>query len=244
MAAGGGGSWKVAYADFVTAMMALFMVLWILGQDQEVKGSVESYYQNPWKAALSDSTGIIPVKNADVVSSRKANFEAPAAIELNTVRRINEDLVKTFIQNPEFREHRSLEVEQTSEGLLINFLDRPNQPIFHVGTNAAKFTEYGVFVFNTVAWEIARYASTEIELEGHTTANFKAVREDYNSWDVLTDRAKLAGRQLLNNGVKESQIIKVAGCSSKKPLNPKERKPDDPANNRVTILIRGANQAE
>ena len=58
MAAGGGGSWKVAYADFITAMMALFLVLWIMGQDQEVKGSVEEFFKNPWKAALSDSTGL------------------------------------------------------------------------------------------------------------------------------------------------------------------------------------------
>jgi chemotaxis protein MotB len=69
MAAGGGGSWKVAYADFVTAMMALFMVLWILNQDEKVKGAVQQYFDNPWKAALSDSTGIIPVKNADVTTS-------------------------------------------------------------------------------------------------------------------------------------------------------------------------------
>lgn len=242
MAAGGGGSWKVAYADFVTAMMALFMVLWILNQDQEVKGSVEEYFKNPWKAALSDSTGIIPIKNADVVASRKANFEAPSAVELNTVRRINDDLIKTFIQNPEYREHRSLEIETTSDGLLINFLDRPNQPIFLTGTNSAKFTAYGTWVFNTVAWEIARYPTTIIELEGHTTKNFKAVRDDYTGWDVSSDRANLARKRLLENGVKEPQIAKVAGLSDRKPL--KDRKGDDPTNNRVTIMIRGAKEKE
>src|SRR5689334_15695749 len=111
MAAGGGGSWKVAYADFVTAMMALFMVLWILNQDQEVKGSVEEYFKNPWKSPLSDSTGIIPIENADVTTSRKSNFENPSAVPLESVRRINEDLIKAFIQNPEYREHKSLNIE-------------------------------------------------------------------------------------------------------------------------------------
>ncbi len=236
MAAGGGGSWKVAYADFVTAMMALFMALWILSQDEEVKGSVEEYFKNPWKAALSDSTGIIPVKNADVVASQKANFEAPSVIELNTVRRINDDLIKTFIQNPEYREHRSLAIESVPEGVLINFLDRPNAPIFQTGTNAAKFTEYGNFVFRTVAWEVARYPTTHIELEGHVHQGTEALREDYTGWEISTDRANASRRMLLDNGVKDLQIIKVAGYASRKPL--KDRKPDDPTNNRVSVMIR------
>ena len=242
MAAGGGGSWKVAYADFVTAMMALFMVLWILNQDQEVKGSVESYFQNPWRSPLSDSTGIIPIKNADVVTSQKANFEAPAVVELNNVRRVNDDLIKTFIQNPEYRENRSLAIESTPDGLLINFLDRPDQQIFETGTNAAKFTAYGSWVFQTVAWEVARYTNTIIELEGHTQRDFKPMRGDYTGWEVSSDRANTARRMLRDNGVNEQQIIKVAGLAGGKSL--KDLKQEDQRNNRVTIMIRGMKEKE
>jgi chemotaxis protein MotB len=237
MAAGGGGSWKVAYADFVTAMMALFIVLWVLNQNQQVKGLVEEYFKNPWKATLSDSTGIIPIKNADVTTSRKANFEAPSAVELNAVRRVNEDLTRTFLQQPEFRDSRSLEIELTPEGLLINFLDRPNEPIFKQGT--AEFTDWGRKVMGTVAWLISRYDTTEVELEGHTEKGFKPVRENYGSWEISVDRGNAARRKLIEHGVKESQVVKVAGYGGTKPLKGNERKPDDPSNSRVSIMLRG-----
>jgi chemotaxis protein MotB len=119
-------------------------------------------------------------------------------ISLDTVRRVNEDLIKTFVQNPEYREHRSLHIELTPEGLLINFLDDPSQPIFKA--DSAEFTEYGAWVFNTVAWEVARYPTTEIELEGHTEKGFKQIRKDYGSWEVSVDRAGTARRRLLDNG--------------------------------------------
>ena len=246
MAAGGGGSWKVAFADFMTALMALFLVLWVLNQDQEVKGAVEEYFKNPWKAALSDSTGIIPVKNADVTTSQKSHFENPSAVPLETVRRVNEDLIKTFIQNPEYREHRSLQIEMTPEGLLINFLDRPSHPIFK--KDSADFTDYGAYVFSTLAWEIARYTTTEIELEGHTQAGLKPLRENYGPWELSTDRANIARRSLMDHGVKERQVVKLAGFGGTRPLKFLKSndplipnvpvKPDDPVNHRVSILLR------
>ena len=233
MAAGGGGSWKVAYADFVTAMMALFMVLWILGQDQEVKGKVEEYFKNPWQAALSDSTGIIPIKNADVLSSRKANFEAPSAVPLETVRRINEDLMKLFMETPEVRENRSITVETTPEGMLITFMDQPNQPIFE--KDAPEFTPYGAWVFNTVALQIARYPKQEIEVEGHIEKGYKPAGQD-RGIELATERANVARRRLIENQVGASQIFKVAGYPGTKPL--KGKPPENPENQRVTILIR------
>ncbi|MBM3840920.1 MAG: hypothetical protein FJ398_23795 [Verrucomicrobia bacterium] len=240
MAAGGGGSWKVAFADFMTAMMALFLVLWILNQSETVKGNVEEFFKNPWKAALSDSTGIIPVKDATVTTSQKSNFDAPSAIQLDAARRINEDLLKTFVQNKEFREHRSMVVEMTSDGLLINFLDNPSQPVFQIETNSVKFTEYGRWVFDTVAWEIARYPSTAIELEGHTESGFKTLPGDYGSWEVSLDEAKLARQQLLKDGVTESQIIKISGYAGTRSL--KDRQPNDRSNRRVTIMIRAGRE--
>ncbi len=240
MAAGGGGSWKVAYADFITAMMALFLVLWIMGQDQEVKGTIEQYFKNPWKAALSDSTGIIPIKNADVVTSQKANFENPSAVQLETVRRLNEDLVKVFYQSPDYRDNKSLQIDLTPEGLLINFLDNGAKPIFE--KDSAEFTDYGKWVFTTVAWEIARYDTTDIELEGHTEKGFKPIRDHYGSWEMSSDRANSARRSLVDNGVSESQIRKVAGFGGTKAL--KGHKPEEAANRRVTIMIRAEKRAE
>lgn len=241
MAAGGGGSWKVAYADFITALMAFFLVMWIVNQNQQVTGAVDEFFKNPWKAALSDSTGIIPVKDASVVTSKQANFENAAVIELNTVKRPNEDLIKTFIQNKEYREHRSLHVELTPDGLLISFLDDPSKPIFETDRSnpdliEEKFTEYGAWVFGSVAWEIARYPDTAVELEGHTESGFQAVKQNYTSWEVSTARANLARRKLLDNGVRETQIKKVAGFGGTKPLKGKDA--TDALNRRVTIMLR------
>ena len=242
MAEGGGGSWKVAFADFMTAMMALFLVLWIMNQSEKVKGSVEEFFKNPWKAALSDSTGIIPVKDATVTTSQKSNFEAPSAIPLDAARRINEDLLKTFVQNKEYREHRSLHIELTPEGLLINFLDTPSHPVFQIEKGAVQFTEYGRWVFDTVSWEVQRYPTTAIELEGHTETGFKPLQADYGAWEVALDEAKLARRRLLENNVTETQIAKISGFAGTKPL--KDRKADDRSNRRVTIMIRTGKESE
>lgn len=246
MAAGGGGSWKVAYADFITALMAFFLVMWIVNQNQQVTGSVESYFKNPWRAAVTESTGIIPVKNASVVQSQKANFENPSMIELEMVRRINEDLVKTFIQNKSYRENPTLQVELTPDGVLINFLDDPSKPLFETDKSdpnnpVEKFTEWGEFIFRTVAWEIGRFRDTTVQLEGHTEDGFKPIRTNYTAWEVSTERANLARRKLMENNVAESQITKVAGYAGTKPGKTKDlktlRDPKDPANRRVSVLI-------
>jgi len=226
----------------MTALMALFLVLWILNQSETVKGNVEEFFKNPWKAALSDATGIIPVKDASVTTSQRSNFDAPSAIQLDAARRINEDLLKTFVQNKEFREHRSMVIDVTSDGLLINFLDNPSQPVFQIETNAVKFTEYGRWVFDTVAWEIARYPSTMIELEGHTEGGFKTLPGDYGSWEVSMDEAKLARQWLLKDGVNDSQIVKISGYAGTRPL--KDRQPSDRSNRRVTIMIRAGREPE
>ena len=115
-------------------------------------------------------------------------------------------------------------------------------PVFQIETNSVKFTEYGRWVFDTVAWEIARYPSTAIELEGHTEEGFKPLQIEYGSWEVSLDEAKLARRQLLKDGVTESQIIKISGYAGTRPL--KDRKPDDRSNRRVTIMIRAGRESE
>ena len=173
MAAGGGGSWKVAFADFMTALMALFLVLWIVGQDQEVKGAVEEYFKNPWKAALSDSTGIIPIKNADVTSSQKNFFENASAIPMDSIKQISEDLLKTFIQNPEYRETRSLAIESTPDGVKISFFDETDMPLFE--KESAQFTAWGLNAIRNLAWLVGQSKNSQvpIEIEGHTEVGFK-----------------------------------------------------------------------
>ncbi|MBI4661693.1 MAG: OmpA family protein, partial [Verrucomicrobia bacterium] len=168
-------------------------------------------------------------------STRLPVITAGANAENGAARRINEDLLKVFLQNEEYRGHRSLFMEITPDGLVISFLDLESHPFFEAGS--AAFTPYGQWVFDTVAWEIARYPSAQIELEGHTEKNFKPVRDGSGSWELSSDWAHTARRRLLQNGVRESQILKVTGYGGTKPL--KDRKPEDRSNRRVSLLIRG-----
>src|SRR3954471_8350942 len=89
-----GGAWKVAYADFVTAMMALFMVLWLTAQDTKIKEAVERAFRNPFSAVNKESTGIIPNpdKNASAQNKMQGNFESPTAVEMEMLRHVTEDL--------------------------------------------------------------------------------------------------------------------------------------------------------
>src|SRR5712675_2449379 len=91
-----GGAWKVAYADFVTAMMALFMVLWLTSQDQRIKEAIERAFRNPFSSVTKDSVGIIPSKDTQAVRSSSGNFDSASAVELTMLRRINSDLLKSL----------------------------------------------------------------------------------------------------------------------------------------------------
>ncbi len=231
--AGGGGAWKVAYADLVTAMMAMFLVLWILSQDEQVKGDVSAYFKTRFSTLTQMSPGIIPSDNMALVESRKDIFENASVIPLDQVRRLNDDLVKVFVQNPNEMDIKTMEVQMESEGLLINILNNPDKPIFKEGS-AAELTEYGQVVFNNIAWTIARFDDTLVEVEGHTATSYPG--DAGEKWDASTQRAHKAREILMNKGVEETQVIKVAGYADKRPL-PK-RPTGAGQNNRVSIRVR------
>ena len=111
----------MAYADFVTALFALFMVLWILGQDEEVKGTVSAFFRDPWQAITRKSTHVIQMREDDVVSARESHFKGDAPVELQHQRINDEEVIKTFMNNNELRENRNIQMERVDEGVLINF---------------------------------------------------------------------------------------------------------------------------
>ncbi len=233
MAHKGGGSWKVAYADFVTAMMALFLVLWITAQDAKVKEAVERAFRNPFSSVTKDSVGILPSKETQAVKSQTGNFDSASAVELTMLRRLNQDLMKTLQSNPEDQEN-NVRLDLTPEGLRINVFDSGHKAIFE--PDSEQFTDYGKWIFSTLAWEISRYASFNIELEGHTERGRPPVRENYGNWELSSGRANAARRALLEHGVRGGQIRKVAGFADTMPMA--EAEPEDAANRRVTVMLR------
>ena len=227
-----GGAWKVAYADFVTAMMALFLVLWLTAQDTKIKEAVERAFRNPFSAVTKESTGIIPSK--DVTASQKAQgpFQSISALEMETMRRISEDLAKILQQQNE--EERSVQLDLTSDGLRINVFDRSHRPIFEPQKDV--FTSYGAWVFSTLAWEISRYKSFKLELEGHTESESEAGTESASKWELSTGRANAARRKLVQNGVSADQVCKVSGYADTAPMA--GLPPTDESNRRVTVLLK------
>jgi chemotaxis protein MotB len=223
-----GGAWKVAYADFITAMMALFLVLWLTAQDSKIKEAVERAFRNPFSSVTKESYGIIPSKEPTASERASGNFNSVSAVEIETMRRISEDLAK-ILQQQDPAEN-SVKVELTTDGLRVNVFDRSHKPIFEPQSDV--FTTYGGWVFSTLAWEISRYHSFRIELEGHTEAGSDAG----NKWELSSLRANAARRLLVHNGVDTAQVCKVSGYADTVPIP--EMPPSSEANRRVTVLLK------
>ena len=230
-----GGAWKVAYADFVTAMMALFLVLWLTSQDQKIKEAVQRSFRNPFASLTKQSTGIIPNKDTMAVKASEGNFDSASAVELNMLRKMADDLMKTLQSNPETPEENPLKMEITPEGLRISIFDRNRKPIFEPDT--AEFTSYGAWIFSTLAWEISRFTNSfSIELEGHTELGRPSRSTQYTNWELSADRANTARRKLLTHDVVASQIRKVAGYAETLPMANID--PHDESNRRVAVLLK------
>ena len=229
-----GGAWKVAYADFVTAMMALFLVLWLTSQDTKIKEAVERAFRNPFSAVTKESTGIIPSADKDASASYKqqGNFQSVSAVEMETMRRISDDLSKILQQQEEA--DKSVQVDVTPEGLKINVFDKSHRPIFEPDSDT--FTQYGGWVFSTLAWEISRYKTFKVELEGHTETNTKSGLEARSKWELSTDRANAARRKIIQNGVTAAQVCKVSGYADTEPMPGLPETAE--VNRRVTVLLK------
>ena len=242
MAAGGGGAWKVAYADFVTAMMALFLVLWILSQDEKIKGNVQQYFRTRFKSVTKQSVGIIPIENADLIRAKRAHFDNASAIPLEHVRRLNDDLVRAFVANPNYIDMKTLRVQMTDEGLLIEFFNDPSRKLFKEEKGMeAEMTEYGKVLFQIVSWTLAKHdsrKSTLIEVGGHTNKSFKSDQNDKDEWTVSTARALEVRKLMSKEGVRPQQFNKVTGHGHKQPLKDKLNNLDHPYHNRVSIMVR------
>lgn len=232
-----GGSWKVAYADFTTAMMALFLCLWLTAQDSRIKDAVERAFRNPFSAVNKEGTGIIPQPEATARSKAQGPFQSVNAVEVEMLRHITEDLAK-ILQGPD-EEQKSVQLDLSPEGLRINVFDRTHKPIFEPDSDV--FTSYGAWVFSTLAWEISRYETFKIELEGHTEASPESSPEAPHKWELSADRANAARRKLVQSGVIASQVFKVSGFADTQPMP--STPPSADVNRRVTVLLKLENPA-
>ena len=182
---------------------------------------------------IASSSGIIPNKDTQAVKSKESNFDSASVVELNMLRRLAEEVLKTLQDsNPN---EDAVKIESIPDGVRISIFDKAQEPVFK--TDSAEFTEFGRWVVSTLAWQVARYTNSfRVELEGHTEANQNPKREDFGAWEITTDRANATRRKMIENGVGPSQIRKVAGYADTQPLDGKPT--SDPINRRVAVLLK------
>ena len=189
-----GGSWKVAYADFVTAMMALFMCCGLPPRTSEIKEAVERAFRNPFSYVTKESVGIIPNKEMHGCQEQFGQFRFRLRRRDEHAAPDQPGLDQVLARRQRIEDDGAVKLDLTPEGFESMFLTaRTNRFSSRTPT---KFTTYGDWVFSTLAWEISRYTSFAIELEGHTETGNSPIREDYGDWEVSSDCANAARRKL------------------------------------------------
>lgn len=234
-----GGAWKVAYADFVTAMMALFMVLWISSQDEEILISTSSYFQSPFRSPLESSAGLLEFDSQKpsttsygdepTETSRPVTNARP--VDLQFLNSIATDLYRLLSLDENLAE-RPVDIHVTSDGLRITLFDRASRPLFVEKT--AEFTEWGQFVMQSLAWMIDRNGF-KVVIEGHTREGLEMPDERYSEWELSADRANAARRMLTHYAVDPSLIERVTGYASTRPVPLEPR--DSESNQRVALSL-------
>jgi chemotaxis protein MotB len=251
--AGKGGAWKVAYADFVTAMMALFMVLWISAQDQKILIATSRYFQNPFNSPLQAASGVLDKesrqlnsespgsghnsKGEESTTNTKAATEA-SEIDLQFLNSLAKDFYRLLNLNEDLQDN-PIDIQVTSDGMRITLFDRARKPLFKDGT--AEFTAWGDFVMQSLSWLIDRH-SFNVVIEGHTRKGLIMPNPNYGEWELSSDRANASRRALTHYAVGPELIERVTGFAATRPVP--FQPPDSESNQRVTLSlsmgIRGA----
>ncbi|MGP0074141.1 MAG: flagellar motor protein MotB [Bryobacteraceae bacterium] len=221
-----GGAWKVAYADFVTAMMALFIVLWLLSASEKVQKAVGGYFQDP--------TG-----KGKQVGSTNGGVGETLTLSEKQLKEIKEKIEQAMKQIPAFKDMQNqIKMTMTAEGLRIDLLETKRGLFFENGD--PKPTEAGGALLKVLAGELAKLPN-KIAIEGHTDSTPYG-RPDYSNWELSADRANAARRILSEAGLDDSRISQVRGFADQRLLLPKD--PDNPSNRRISIIVRNQGMDE
>ncbi len=240
-----GGSWKIAYADFMTAMMAFFLVMWLLAisSPQELTRIAE-YFRTPLQVAInkgersSDSSNPIPGGGEDVLHQEGDILRQVEVVEANDearkLNRLREQLDQLIITDPRLKALRPhLLIDMMDEGLRIQIIDRENRPMFMVGS--AKVESYMSDILRAIA-PILNDIPNKISLSGHTDdLKYANGERGYSNWELSADRANASRRELLVGGLDEGKILRVVGMASTVRL--KQEDASAPVNRRISILV-------
>ncbi|MCC6316103.1 MAG: OmpA family protein [Gemmatimonadaceae bacterium] len=230
-----GGSWKVAYADFVTAMMAFFMVMWILGMDENTRKAIEGYFSNPIGFKKGYSSGSSPLASGSSPASvqQQAMQIALRSLQQRRFEEIKAMLatrVDSLAARGAFRS--KVEITLTNAGLRIELIEnQQGNTFFDFGSSRMK--PQGELALKVVAEELVGMENPLV-IEGHTDAA-QYTRPDYSNWELSSERANAARRFLERVGIPRSRIVEVNGLADTQPKYPLD--PMNPSNRRISILL-------
>ncbi|WP_136064766.1 flagellar motor protein MotB [Modicisalibacter radicis] len=242
-----GGSWKIAYADFMTALMALFLVLWILSTASESElSSIAEYFRTPLPVAMAGgdkstaSTSAIPGGGPDPTHSDGERQRIDQRIQTrpsDEQRRLLglERRIESVIQSkPKLRDLRSqLRMELTPEGLRIQIVDTEKRPMFKLGSDQVE--DYMHDILQAIA-PVLNELPNRISLSGHTDSlPYFGGEQGYSNWELSADRANASRRELVEGGLDPDKLLRVAGMGSRVPLNAEDT--TDPINRRISIVV-------
>ncbi len=234
---GHGGAWKVAYADFVTAMMALFIVLWILSQSDAVKESVAKYFKDPIgfttnnnKTLLNGESSLIPAKKDSLKSE-----ELDRNREKEELKKMGDKIISELQNNPEFADLAGqIKIEIVDEGLRIEMMDSGDDVFFEIGTS--KLKPQAIKLLNTIGNELSKLPN-KIVIEGHTDARpYNGSNKSYSNFELSCDRANAARRALIESSLQLSQIDEIRGYADRRLRDKAD--PYNLVNRRISIIVR------
>lgn len=239
-----GGGWKIAYADFMTAMMAFFLVMWLLSNSspKQLQGIAE-HFKTPLKVALSGgpasslSSSVIPGGGADLTRAKGEAEEAEKETDPDDVSRLDElkkKLDNMIESSPVLKQFRpQLLIDITPEGLRIQIVDSSNRPMFD--RSSAVVVSY----MRTILREIGPVLNAQpnkITLSGHTDATqYTQGDKSYSNWELSSDRANASRRELIAGGMQEKKVLRVMGVASSMHLNQDD--PFAPINRRISVVV-------
>ncbi len=215
-----GGAWKVAYADFVTAMMALFIVLWLMNSSKPIQVAVSGYFKDP--SGTGKQTGSTLDGTGEKVQPAKQDMAKMKEELQKSIQDIN-DLAQ--LKN-------NIEMTVTSEGLRIELLESEKGTFFDSGSST--LNKSGQEVATLLAAELGK-APNRLSIEGHTDAKPFTGKSSYSNWELSADRANAARRLMQQSGLRADQVSQVRGFADQRLRNAKN--PLDPSNRRISIIV-------
>jgi chemotaxis protein MotB len=215
-----GGAWKVAYADFVTAMMSLFIVLWLLSSSKPVQEAVGGYFRDP--SGTSEKKGTTMQGSAENFTLTKDNMP-----------KLKDQLEQKIREMNDFEKLKShIEMTVTAEGLRIELMESASGTFFDSGS--ANLNKDGRELLVTLAGELGKLPN-KLSIEGHTDSKPYATTGIYSNWELSTDRANAARRLMQANGIGSDRVTQVRGFADQRLR--KADNPLDPSNRRITLIV-------